>query len=203
MTLLRFDGVQRTAHWVNALFFSVLIFTAIPLYFGSFFGVVFARHVVEEIHLWAGLSLPVPVMVSMAGPWGRRMRSDVRRISCWTRNEIRWLKTFGRSTLEADKYNPGQKANAIFVGAAIVVLFATGYILQWFRFFPVSWRTGATFTHDVFGFAAFAVVVGHVFMALTHPGALRSMIKGTADEKWAARHAAAWLAEERERSLGS
>ncbi|MFI5035644.1 MAG: cytochrome b/b6 domain-containing protein [Acidimicrobiales bacterium] len=197
-TLLRFDITQRTAHWVNAALFGVLMFTAIPLYFGSFFGVVFPRHTIQMIHLWCGIALPVPLLVAMVGPWGRRLRADLRRISVWTRREVRWLRTLGRTSLDADKFNPGQKANAIFTGAAIVVLFVTGYILQWFRFFPVSWRTGATFTHDLFAWVVFAVIGGHVVMALTHPGSLGSMIKGTVDETWAAKNAEAWLDEERQ-----
>ncbi len=194
-TVLRFDAVQRTAHWLNAALFGVVMFTAIPLYFGSFFGVVFPRHVIEMIHLWCGLSLPVPLLVSVAGPWGARMRSDLRRVGVWTRTEIRWLRTVGREPLRADKFNPGQKANAIFTGAMIVVMLATGFILQWFRFFPVSWRTGATFTHDVFALAIFAVVVGHIAFALSHSASLKSMLSGDVDEEWARRHAPAWFEE--------
>jgi len=41
------------------------------------------------------------------------------------------------------------------------VMLATGAMLKWFRFFPVDWRTGATFVHDVFAFAIFVVVAGH------------------------------------------
>jgi formate dehydrogenase subunit gamma len=197
LRLLRFDGVQRTAHWVNAVLFGIVMFTAIPLYFGSFFGVTFPRHVIEEIHLWSGLMLPVPILISLLGPWGRQMREDVHRFSYWTRSELRWLTSLGRSGLVADKFNPGQKANALFVGSSIVVMWATGFILQWFRFFPVSWRTGATTTHDLFAFALFAVVGGHVLMAVTHPESLGSMLDGTISERWAERHAKAWLDEKR------
>ena len=194
-SIVRFDWVQRTAHWLNALMFLTLIFTAIPLYFGSFFGVVFERHTVQMIHLWTGLLLPAPLVVSLLGPWGRTMRSDWRRVNHWTRAEIRWLRTLGRESLAADKFNPGQKANAIFTAASIVVLFVTGYILQWFRFFPVAWREGATVTHDLFAFAVVAAVTGHVVLALTHPTSLRSMLTGRVDTRWATRHAAAWLRE--------
>jgi formate dehydrogenase subunit gamma len=158
--LLRFDRVQRAAHWCNALLFGVLIVTAIPLYFGSLFGVVLPRHVVEQIHLWTGIALPIPVLVSLLGPWGSRMRRDVRRINLWTRVELRWMKTLGETPLVADKFNPGQKLNAIFIGASIVVMLVTGSMLQWFRFFPVPWREGATFVHDVFAFTIFFVVIG-------------------------------------------
>jgi formate dehydrogenase subunit gamma len=196
VNLLRFDAVQRAAHWVNAVLFGVLIVTAISLYFGSLFGAVLPRHTVQLIHLVAGLALPAPVLVAMLGPWGRRMRADLRRFAEWTRAEIRWLRRRGRAALEFDKFNPGQKANAIFTGAAIVVLFASGYVLQWFRFFPESWRSGATLTHDVFAFAVTLAIIGHIVLALAHPASLRSMAAGTVPDDWAARHARSWWDEE-------
>ncbi len=193
--VLRFDRVQRTAHWVNALLFFSLMFTAIPLYFGSFFGIVFPRHVIEMIHLWSGLALPLPLIISLLGPWGASMRRDIRRINYWTRDEIRWLRTLGKSKLAADKFNPGQKLNAIFIGASILVMLVTGSMLQWFRFFSVSWRSGATFVHDTFALAIFLIVIGHIAMALTHRDALRSIFKGWVSRTWAERHAARWLEE--------
>jgi formate dehydrogenase subunit gamma len=193
--ILRFDRAQRAAHWANAGLFGILMFTAIPLYFGSFFGVVFPRHLIAQIHLWTGLALPLPVIISLLGPWGRQMRRDVRRFSFWTRAEIRWLQTLGRTSLKADKFNPGQKLNALFIGAVIVVMLATGSMLQWFRFFPVPWRQGATFVHDTFALLIFIVVFGHIYMALTHRDSLRSIFKGWVSEKWAAKHAAGWLKE--------
>jgi formate dehydrogenase subunit gamma len=193
--ILRFDRVQRAAHWANAGLFGILMFTAVPLYFGSFFGIVFPRHIIAQIHLWTGLTLPLPVIISMLGPWGRQMRRDVRRFSYWSRAEIRWLQSMGRTSLEADKFNPGQKLNALFIGAVIVVMLATGSMLQWFRFFPVPWRQGATFVHDTFALLIFIVVFGHIYMALTHRDSLRSIFKGWVSEKWAATHAAGWLKE--------
>jgi formate dehydrogenase subunit gamma len=194
--LLRFDVTQRSVHWINALLFGVLMFTGIPLYFGSFFGILFPRHVIQEIHLWCGLLLPLPIVVSLLGPWGRRMRADVRRLSLWTRSEIRWLRALGRTPLRADKFNPGQKANAIFVASVIVIMWGTGYVLQWFRFFPVTWREGATVTHDFFAFAIFVVVFGHIAMALSHWDSFVSMVKGTVSAEWAKRHAPEWFEEE-------
>ncbi|MGO9854313.1 MAG: cytochrome b/b6 domain-containing protein [Acidimicrobiales bacterium] len=195
--IVRFDAVQRTAHWLNAVLFGILMVTALPLYFGSIGGVVVPRALVAEIHLWAGIALPVPLLISILGSWGAQFRRDLRRINRWTRDEVTWLKALGRRAPQVvDKFNPGQKLNAIFTGAAIVVMLATGAILKWFRFFPVDWRTGATFVHDVFAFAIFIVVAGHVLFALAHPDSLRSMIRGWVTQTWAARHAPGWLAEE-------
>jgi formate dehydrogenase subunit gamma len=192
--ILRFDGVQRAAHWANALLFGILMLTALPLYFPSLSDVVGRRALVANIHVWSGVALPVPVLISLLGPWGAQMRRDLRRINVWTNEEVKWLRSLGRN-----KFNPGQKLNAIFVGGSIVVMLATGFVLKWFRFFPVSWRTGATFVHDVLAFAIFAVVIGHILFALTHRDSMRSMIKGWVSEAWAARHAPGWLREMRAR----
>lgn len=194
--IVRFDAVQRAAHWANAVLFGILMLTALPLYFSSVADEVGRRSLVEAIHVWAGVALPVPLLVALAGPWGARFRQDVRRINVWSRDEVTWLKSLGRRAPRVvDKFNPGQKLNAIFTGAAIVVMLATGSILKWFRFFPLSWRTGATFVHDVFAFAIFLVVTGHVLFALTHWESLRSMVKGWVSEEWARKRAPGWLAE--------
>ncbi len=193
--VVRFDLTQRVAHWANAALFVALIVTALPLYFGSLFGLVLERHVVEMVHLWCGLALPVPLVVSLLGPWGASMRADLARVSRWSRAELEWLRRLGRSALRADKFNPGQKLNTILVGATIVVLLATGAMLQWFSPFPVAWRTGATDVHDLFAFAVTLLIVGHVALALAHPSALVSMVRGRVSRAWAQRVAPAWADE--------
>ena len=196
--VVRFDLVQRAAHWANALLFGILMLTALPLYFGSLADVVGRRSLVADIHLWTGVALPIPIIISVLGPWGTQMRRDLRRINAWTKDEVAWLRALGRRAPKViDKFNPGQKLNAIFIAGCIVIMLATGSILKWFRFFPVSWRTGATFVHDVLAFAIFAVVAGHILFAMTHWDSLRSMIKGWVSEEWAARHAPGWLREEK------
>jgi formate dehydrogenase subunit gamma len=191
--------VQRAAHWANALLFGILMLTALPLYFSSLADVVGRRALVVDIHLYTGIALPVPLIISLLGPWGAQMRRDLRRINVWTKDEVVWLKALGRKAPRVvDKFNPGQKLNAIFVGGSIVVMLVTGAMLKWFRFFPVSWRIGATFVHDVLAFAIFAVVIGHILFAVTHWESMRSMIKGWVSDEWAARHAGAWRAEEME-----
>ncbi len=177
--ILRFDRVQRAAHWANAVLFGILMLTALPLYFPSLADVVGRRALVADIHVWSGLVLPVPIVISLLGPWGAQMRRDIRRINVWTADEVKWLRSLGRNAPRVvDKFNPGQKLNAIFVGGSILVMLATGFVLKWFGFFPVSWRTGATFVHDLLALGIFLVVIGHVLFAVTHPDSLRSMFKG-------------------------
>ena len=195
--LLRFDRVERAAHWINALLFGILMATALPLYFAHVEALVGRRELIVQIHTWSGLALPVPLVISLAGSWGARFRRDLRRINLWMSEETRWLRGLGRERLpELDKFNPGQKLNALFIGGSIAVMLGTGIVLKWVSWFPLGWRTGATFVHDVLAAAIFIVVFGHIAFALTHRDALRSMFKGWVTESWAARHAPRWLQEE-------
>jgi formate dehydrogenase subunit gamma len=195
--ILRFDRVERVAHWANAVLFGILMVTALPLYFVQVDQFVGRRVLVENIHTWSGVALPIPLIISLAGPWGKRLRDDVRRFSLWSASEVRWLFSLGRQRIpDPDKFNPGQKLNALFVSGAIVVMLGTGSILKWYRFFPLDWRTGATFVHDVLALAIFIVVFGHIMLAVTHRDALRSIFKGWVTESWARTHASGWLTEE-------
>jgi formate dehydrogenase subunit gamma len=188
--------VERIAHWSLALLFGILMLTAIPLYVGSAAQLVGRRALLAEIHSWCGVALPVPLLVSLAGPWGRRLRRDVRRFNLWNADERRWLRSFGRDpVLEPGKFNPGQKLNAAFTAGVIVAMFATGSVMHWYRPFPVNWRTGATFVHDLVAFAVFAVVIGHIGFALTHREALRAMLRGWVTRRWARHNAPQWLEE--------
>ncbi len=199
LRITRFDLVQRVAHWANAVLFGILMLTALPLYFSSVERLVGRHLLIAEIHLWAGVALPFPLVVSVLGPWGARMRRDIRRINRWTADEVRWLWRLGRNAPQiTDKFNPAQKLNAIFVAGAIVVMLGTGLILKWSDVFPVNWREGATFVHEVLALAIFIVVIGHIGFALTHADALRSMLRGWVPEAWAKKHAPRWLREERE-----
>lgn len=196
LRVLRFDGVQRAVHWANAVLFFILLLTALPLYFPSIERVV-GRHVLlVQIHVWAGIAFPVPLLISIAGPWGKRMRRDLGRFNRWTKLELRWLQSFGTARgLDQDKFNPGQKLNAIFTGAAMTLLLASGIVLKWFGLFPLSWRSGATFVHEVLAFLIVATVAGHIAMALTHREALWSMLQGSVSVAWAKAHAPRWWRE--------
>ncbi len=195
--LLRFDSIERIVHWMSALLFTVLILTAAPLYFVQVERIVGRRALIADIHTWTGILLPLPLLVALSGSWGSGLRADIRRFNYWTMGELKWLRTFGANPgLQLGKFNPGQKMNAIFVGSSMLVMFCTGFVLKWFNFFPLSWRTGATFVHDIFAGAIVVVITGHVAFALANREALKSMITGRISEPWASKHAPRWLAEE-------
>jgi formate dehydrogenase subunit gamma len=71
----------------------------------------------------------------------------------------------------------------------------TGSIMRWFYFWPLSWRSGATFVHELVAYLFVAVVLAHLYMALTHPHALKSIFTGRVSRAWAERNAKAWAEE--------
>jgi len=96
----------------------------------------------------------------------------------------------------ADKFNPGQKLNAIFVGVSVLVMLVTGQCCSGSGSFPCRGDRGATFVHDVFAWASFSWSLAISSMALTHRDALRSIFKGWVSRSWAERYAARWIQEE-------
>ena len=175
----RFDGTTRAVHWATSVLFLVCMVTAGFLYIDALSVLVGRREVAKTVHVYAGLALPVPLLVGAAGRWGRALRADMRRLNRWTPADWRWLRSWGRDPfLPRGRFNAGQKLNAAFLGGAILVFLATGAIMRWFDPFPLSWRTGATFVHDWLAVAAFVAVVAHILYALRTPGALAGMVTG-------------------------
>jgi formate dehydrogenase subunit gamma len=97
--------------------------------------------------------------------------------------------------VQLGKFNPGQKLNAIFIGAVIVVMLMTGSILAWPDPFRDSWREGATFVHDSTWLVVMIVIAGHIIFATRDLDSLRSIFKGWVPESWARRERPAWWAE--------
>lgn len=183
--LERFDRVERLAHWTTAALFGVLMLTGAALYAGPISTLVGQRYLVRTVHAGAGLILPLPLLIGLAGRWGRSLRRDVRRLGRFDDEDRRWLRRSTRDQSQLAKFNPGQKLNAAFFGSAIVVMLGTGIILKWFSFFSLSTRTGATFVHDWVALGIWISVLGHIFLALRDPDALDGMRRGRVSARWA------------------
>jgi formate dehydrogenase subunit gamma len=194
--LERFDLNEQVLHWVNATLFGVLIVTAAILYIGPLSGWVGRRQLVRLTHVCAGLALPSPLIAARLGPWRAAFVADVRALARFDEDDRRWLRSIGRAKdVRMGKFHPGQKLNAAFTLGAIVVMLATGSIMHWFRFFPVDWRTGATFVHDWLAIVLGVVVAGHLRMAFKDADARRAMYQGWVPTIWARRHRPKWYEE--------
>ena len=147
----RFDRTERWLHWANAVLFFVLLATAATLYLDPISRVVGRRELMKQVHVYAGLLLPVPFVLAFTVGHTQRLLDDVRRLDRWGPDP---------------KFNRGQKLNAAVIVGAVPVMLLTGSIMRWFSPFPLSWRTGATFVHDWLAVVVFAFVAGHLFKAV-------------------------------------
>jgi formate dehydrogenase subunit gamma len=193
-SLPRFDRTERAVHWCNATLFLILIATGAALYAGPVSTLVGRRELVRTIHVYSGLLLPLPILFGILLRSGRQLRADLGVISRWDREDRIWWRRSTRARAELGKFNPGQKLNATFIGASIVVMLATGSIMHWFAPFPVDWRTGATFVHDWFALAIGVSVIGHILFAFADPDALRGMVRGSVPARWAREKRPGWYA---------
>jgi formate dehydrogenase subunit gamma len=191
----RFDRTERVVHWTNATLFFILIATGASLKLGSLSTVVAHRHTVKTIHVIAGFLLPLPIIVAILLHSGRQFRRDLSRLNRWTDADRLWWSPRTRRDAQLGKFNPGQKLNAIFIGAVIVVMLMTGSILAWPDPFRDSWREGATFVHDSTWLVVMIVIAGHIIFATRDLDSLRSIFKGWVPESWARRERPAWWAE--------
>ena len=194
--LARFDRVERAAHWSTASLFGVLMFTGAALYAGPISTLVGQREVVRTIHVGAGLLLPFPLLVGLAGRWGRALRGDLHRLGRFDDEDRRWLRRHSRADARLGKFNPGQKLNAAFLGSAIVVMLGTGIVLKWFSLFSLTTRTGATFVHDWVALGIWISVLGHIMLAVRDPIALRGMLHGAVTARWARTNRPRWYETE-------
>jgi len=193
--LERFDRLERTVHWTTAALFFTVMLTGAALYAGPISALVGRRELVRTLHVVAGLGLPVPLLVGLLGRRGANLRADLGRINRWIPDDRVWLRRRTRDRARLGKFNAGQKLNATFLGAAIVLMLGTGIMMKWFESFPLSWRTGATFVHDWVALGVWIAVIGHIVFAMRDPEALASMRGGKISARWARTKRPRWYEE--------
>jgi formate dehydrogenase subunit gamma len=196
--LPRFSRGERLVHRTTALLVGALTLTGAALYVEPLALAVGRRTLVEGLHIAAGLLLPVPMLLGLAG--SPALRADVRRLDRMTRTDWQWLRRRDRRSagLGVGKFNGGQKLAAAVILGAGLVLFATGLLLiaPARISLPVRVREGATITHDLFTAGLLALLAGHLWLAYRHPEARAALRTGDVDRSYAEREHPAWAAEQ-------
>lgn len=189
--LLRFTLAERWVHRSLAVIMGVCILTAAVLYIGPLSVAVGRRALVEDVHVYSGIALPLPVIV---GWFSKMFRADVRRLNRFSPTDWAWLRAHDRRSgrLPVGKFNAGQKLNASFIAGAIVVMLGTGLVMRFANAWPVSWRTGATFVHDWLTYALVVVIAGHLYFASRDPLARGGMRTGRVPASWGRREHRGW-----------
>lgn len=191
--LPRFAPASRWVHRATAALAGSCLLTAAVLYLEPLAVLVGRRALVVDLHVLAGLALPVPVLL---GWLSAAYRVDLRELNRFSPADSEWLRRRDRRSaqLPVGKFNAGQKLNAALSAGGVLVLLGTGLVMQYGRSWPLSLRTGSTFVHDWTAAALLALVLGHLWFASRDEDARRGMRTGSVPLAWAVREHPAWAA---------
>jgi formate dehydrogenase subunit gamma len=175
----RFSRTERTLHWVNATGFLFLLATGLILYLPSLSVLVARRPLIKDMHFWGGVGwISALVLIALLGD---------------RRGLLRTARSLER--LDHDRFNVGQKINAILT-AAFTVLFLVSGLLLWLGERDTRFRFASTVVlHDGLMYVALVLLVGHLYLAVLHPAtrhSLHGMVRGTVREGWAHVHYPRW-----------
>ena len=225
-TVLRFNTLERVAHWMTAGSFIVLGLTGLNLLYGkalllpligkpafaqltilgkyahNYLGFAFTAGVILMVLLWVKDNLP-------------------------NRHDLKWIAMGGGILVKgthppAKKFNAGQKLifwSVVLLGASIA---ATGFSLMFpFEFAPfagtfkmlnqlgLNLPTELTMLeetqlalvwHSIVAAALITIIIGHIYIgSLGMEGAIDAVTTGEVDENWAREHHSLWLREQQEK----
>ena len=192
--VVRFSAASRAVHRSTGILMLICIVTAAILYNGSLAVQIGHRRTIEQIHVWTGFVLVLPMFL---GLFSRSYRDDLSRLNRFSATDRQWLRDRDRrrGTIRVGKFNAGQKLNAALSCGAMLVLLATGTVMYFPGLTRLSMRTGATFTHDWFALAIGLLVCGHILFAFRDSEARRGMRTGSVSRSWAEHEHPAWAEE--------
>lgn len=183
-TVPRFDRTDRLLHWLNALFYIILMMTGFAFAF-PMFGMLSLGHPI--IMLVAHVVLGIGLALLLIFLYLTRKRQGPL---------LDWRAHF--SYLRSNKYNVGQKLNITMTTLFLTVFLISGLLLLTARFLPVPIVKIAFYVHNLGVLLMLPLILGHIFLSLVFPATNRSlfaMIVGKVDELYARRHHPEWFTE--------
>ena len=199
-TIVRFNAVERSVHWMTAVCFVILALSGLNISFGrplllplmspesftafsewakyahNYLSFPFTLGVVLIFLMWLGGNIP-------------------------NRVDLEWLKRgggmIGHDHPPAYRFNAGQKMIYWVVVLGGGAAAASGYVLI-FPFYGTSVATmqQAEIVHSVVAMLFIAAMLAHIYIGtIGMEGAFEAMGSGTVDLNWAKEHHALWLEE--------
>ena len=189
----RFSRTERALHWANAVGFLFLLATGLILYLPSLSVLVGRRPLIQSLHFWSGIGWVGVLVLIVLGGDRRGILRTAREFDRFDGDDARWL--LRRRPAPQGRFNAGQKLNAALT-AAFTALFLVSGVLLWVGERDTRYRFASTVVlHDGVMYAAVALLIGHLYLAVIHPAtrhALRGITLGTVSEDWAGRHHGKW-----------
>jgi formate dehydrogenase subunit gamma len=224
-TVLRFNTLERFAHWLTAGSFVVLGLTGLNMLYGkavllpvigsSAFAALMLAGKYSHNYLGFAFTIGVVLMVIL---W---LRENIP-----SRVDIRWLAVGGGLFAKgvhppAKKFNAGQKIIFWVVVITGLSLISTGFSLLFpfqialfegtFNFLnmfgfdlpsgltPLQETQLALLWHAVVALVAIVIIIAHIYIGtVSMEGAIDAVTTGEVDENWAREHHSLWLAELRD-----
>jgi formate dehydrogenase subunit gamma len=208
-TILRFDALERTVHWMTAVSFIVLGISGLNITFGRSLLLplmdpqTFTNFSEALKYAHNYLSFPFTIgILFMLFMWIKDNIPD--------RTDVEWLKEGGGMVGDkhppARRFNAGQKGIFWIVVLGGVAMAISGYLLM----FPFYAGTGiadmqwAQVVHGVVGVLFIAAIFAHIYIGtLGMEGAFEAMGEGEVDVNWAKEHHSLWVKEEMGKSPSS
>ncbi len=199
-TIERFTPFERSAHWANAIAFSVLAISGIVMAFGKFFilpvigSTLFGwlTYALKNAHNFAGPLFAVSLLIVFI---------TFVKDNLPGKGDLTWLLHGGgllsSKEVPSHRFNAGEKvlfwAGVLLLGAVVV---GSGLVLNQLvpgMIYERSTMQIANMIHGVASALMMALFIGHIYMGtLGMRGAYKAMRTGYVDETWAREHHEYW-----------
>lgn len=192
-------------HWVNAVAFFMLFFTALPLYADSFHFLynIFGPKTMMNMHRFFGVIFILNPIVGFLVAKDGYVKM-IKEIFSFGGKDMEFMAKFPMELMGKDPnmppqgfYNGGEKMNIALQLVLSVVIGVTGLIL-WFGdgYFSATITAYAIPIHSMAAALCFAAALGHIYLAAgINPDSLHGMKDGTIKASYAAHHHGAWVDE--------
>lgn len=206
--ILRFNAIERLAHWTTATAFIVLAITGLNFIFGKrLLMPLIGPDAFSTWSIWAKYAHDFVAWAFMLGV--------LVMLVAWVwdnlpdRYDINWLKVGGgffdktnRTHPPAARFNTGQKLIFWAVVLGGIALSVSGiFMLFPFAFTDINGMQTAQYIHATVGILMIAVIIGHIYIGtLGMEGAYEAMGSGTVDLNWAKEHHSVWVDKQQAKS---
>ncbi|WP_153125557.1 formate dehydrogenase subunit gamma [Peribacillus tepidiphilus] len=203
----RFSKPVIIAHWTNALAFFMLYVSGLPMY-TEFFDWLYVLFGGPEnarlVHRIFGVLFILPVIfILLVDP--KSFIHWIKQIFSWKAHDFQFFKEFPKEFFgkhadipKQDFYNAGEKLNSLLTILCTVMLVSSGLVMWFPHLFAQGVVMWAYPIHNIGLGLSMAVIVGHIYLSVGHPGsrpAMRGMLKGEVDEDFARAHHGRWMDE--------